>query len=362
MKIISSINWKVFLISLVAQLIISFLLNVGLRSPKALDFLMVPKIDIQQAGLQSPLPQKFDVIKTIMPKLQQKPSDFQLKKESSLIQTTYAAGDYEQATSYVVIDLDSGEVLGEKEMSKRVPIASLTKIMTAAVALDLASPDEQFTVSQRAAQTEPTKIGVVPGQKMTLSELLNALLMTSANDSAQVIKEGIDQKYGKDGLFVQAMNEKAKFLHLENTSFTNPQGFDDPKNFSSAEDLAILAHYALNNYPQISEIAKKDYEQLPDNEYHKGFDLYNWNGLIGVYPGAYGLKIGNTDEAGKTIVATAQRDDKKIAAVVLGAPGVLQRDLWAAQILDAGFEKLGLDPANVTENQLQAKYSTWRYW
>src|SRR5690606_3687251 len=96
---------------------------------------------------------------------------------------------------------------------------------------------------------------------------------------------------------------------------------------------------------------------------HKQFDLYNWNGLLGVYPGASGVKIGNTGDAQKTTIVTAERNGKKLLVVVLGAPGVLERDMWAAELLDLGFEKqYGMAPINVTEEQLRAKYKTWKYW
>ncbi|KKR80179.1 MAG: Serine-type D-Ala-D-Ala carboxypeptidase [Candidatus Daviesbacteria bacterium GW2011_GWA1_41_61] len=355
------INFKVFLISLIAQFTVSFLLQIGLKAPSTLDFLRLPRL-VQEGSLTNPLPAKDDLWQVIKTKIEQKkPQPFQLKKESSLIPTIYASGDYDQVASYLVVNLDSGVVLAEKNMSQKLPIASLTKVMTAVAALDLASPDELFSVSYNASLIEPTKIGVVPGQKMKLEELLQALLLTSANDAAEVIKEGIDQKY-QEPIFIQAMNQKAKFLGLLNSSFANPQGFDNPQNFSSAEDLTILTYYALRNYPEIAQITPQGYQLLPADNNHKRFDLYNWNGLIGVYPGARGVKIGNTEMAGKTTVVTAEREGKRILAVVLGAPGVMERDLWAAQLLDSGFAKLGISPAQITPSQLQVKYLTWRYW
>ena len=110
-------------------------------------------------------------------------------------------------------------------------------------------------------------------------------------------------------------------------------------------------------------IVTKDSTHLAANEHHKQFDLYNWNGLIGVYPGVQGIKIGNTGDAGKTTLVYATRGGKKMVAVVLGAPGTLERDLWAAKLLDYGYEQtLALPRINVTEEQLTAKYSTWQYW
>ncbi len=307
----------------------------------------------------SPVPDNMNVFDTIQPKLEQKMSDFKLSRQSQLIPAAYAGGEYNSAASYIVFDLETGAVLEEKNSDKELPIASITKVMTAVVALDLATSDEIFTVSPTAAKEIPTKIGVVPGQKMTLEELLKAIMLTSANDAAAVIREGIDNKYGEE-VFIRAMNEKAEFLHMRNTSFSNPQGFDDVHNYSTTGDLALLAHYALKNYPLIKEIVAMDYAFIPENKYHKQFDLYNWNGLVGTYPNTYGIKIGNTGDAGVTIMVAAEREDKHVGVVLLGASSILERDLWSSQLLDAGFQKLAnLTPIEVTEEDLQKKYATW---
>jgi len=177
----------------------------------------------------------------------------------------------------------------------------------------------------------------------------------------EVIREGVDHKYS-DEVFIKAMNLKAEIIGLHNTHFQNPQGFDDKDNYSTVEDLAILSHYALNNYPLISQIVTKDYLFLNGNGNHKQFDLYNWNGLLGVYPGVFGVKIGNTEAAGTTTVVASERNGKKLLAVLLGTSDVLDRDLKAAKLLDAAFEKtLGLEPVSITAQQLQHKYASWKF-
>lgn len=314
-----------------------------------------------QQAIISPIPAKIEVFDTILPKLQQKEPDFKLKKPASVIPSAQAATKLDELKAYGAVDFETGEVLAEKDLDKRVPIASITKVMTSVVALDLASPDDLFTVSERASKMIPTKLNLKPGDKLTLNELLRGALMVSANDFAQVIKEGIEQKYGGE-VFVRAMNEKAKFLGMGNTKYTNPSGLDGGDPYSTVEDQAILMHYALNNYPLIAEIVKKDYDFLPETELHGSQRMNNWNGLIGVYPGIYGIKIGNTDNAKQTTAVVSQRNGKKVLAIVLGAPGVVERDLYAAELLDLGFQKLaGINPIGVTEEQLRAKYSTWRY-
>lgn len=340
---LSKLNWKIFLIGILMGMLAVLILN-----------------------LKSSTRQSFKPLtansQTIISKLSEKKHNYQLKSmQGGFISNAYASDFDIYASGYVVLDFDSGEILAEKNSSQILPIASLTKLMTGVVALDLAAPTEMFTISQNASDKPATKIGVVAGEKMSLEELLNAALLTSANDATQVIKEGINQKYNSD-IFEKAMNQKAKILGLKNSSFSNPQGFDGKYNYSSARDFAILSHYALTNYPLIKKIVKKDYEFLPADNNHKQFDLYNWNGLLGVYPNVLGIKIGNTNDALYTTAVVSQRENKKVLVVLLGAPGVLERDLWSSSLLDIGFEKLGLPKIAVTENQLLEKYSTWQYW
>lgn len=324
-------------------------------------FVIIPQLSLFQ--LISPLSShKQDVLQQLRPRLTQKPNTYHLSSTHSLIGKAQAEDRENTGKAYAIIDYDSGQIIDSKNGDKRIPIASLTKIMTAVVSLDISSPDEKFTVTQRAADQIPTKIGVIPGQKFTLKELLEAGLMTSANDAIEVIRDGIDTKYN-DPVFIKAMNAKAGYLGLKNTHFTNPQGFDSPEHYSSASDLAVLTHYALTNYPLISQIVQQDYVQLAANNDHKQFDLYNWNGLLDVYPNISGVKIGNTENAGTTTIVKSERNGKSILVVLLGTSGVLDRDLIASQLLDSGFATtLGLPPVKITESDLRAKYATWKYW
>lgn len=299
---------------------------------------------------------------TILKKLDAVPNTFTLHSPVSFVPAAQAAADYENASSYIAIDETTGTIILEKNSHASFPIASLTKMMSSLVALDLAKPEDELTISQQAPTVEPTTIGVIPGQHMTVSELLHGMLMTSANDAAQATADGINQKYNAD-IFVKAMNAKAQFLGLQETHFANPQGFDDPENYSSAHDLAILASYALTHYPLFAHIVSEDYQQLPVSTFHKQFDLYNWNGLLDVYPGVTGVKIGNTADAGYTTVVSSTRDGHTILVVLLGAPGILQRDLWTSQLLDDAFANaFHLPPVGVTVSELEAKYQSWHYW
>lgn len=336
---------KIFLGTLIATFVVMTLHLFGIQAPKII----------------APFPQKADMFfEVISPKLEKIENSYQIQQETNFVPKAQAAGEFENAAAYAVIDFDSGEIIASKNLSQQLSIASLTKIMTSVVALDLAEPSERFTVTKYAAARIPTKISVSPGEQLTLDELLHAALMTSANDATEVIREGIDHKYGQ-AVFIRAMNEKALHLGMQQTSFANAQGFDDQKNFSTVEDLAIVSHYAMKNYPLLAEIAGKEYVQLPADSYHKRFDLFNWNGLIGVYPDTIGLKIGNTDDAGRTTVVLSERNGKKLLAIVLGAPGILERDIWAAQLLDFGYEQsMRLAAIDITEEQLREKYRSWQ--
>lgn len=315
----------------------------------------VSRNQISPASLSLP---KSNIFENIKFKLRQKPFSFTVK--NSLVPNVSAASEIDLAAAYGVVDLDTGEVIVQKNFSNKLPIASLTKIMTAVVALDLASTDDLLYISRTAARQVPTKLGLISGQQITLEEGLNGLLLVSANDAAKVIEEGINRKYNEE-VFIRSMNEKARILGLKNSLFENSQGLDGVNQKSSIEDLVILSKYALT-YPVIAQIVRKDYQYYPQNQNHKQIDMYNWNGLLGVYPGVKGLKIGNTDDAGYNSIVYAEREGKKILAVVLGAPGVLERDLWAGKLLDLGFQKFGISSANISEEKLKAKYKTWKYW
>lgn len=303
-----------------------------------------------------------DVWPLVVSKLDSPANTFSLHESFSVIPKAEAAAGYDNSSAYIAIDMSTGNIIAQKNPTTPLPIASLTKVMSAVVSLDLANPQDELIISQNAALFPPTKIGVVSGQRMQVGELLHAMLMTSANDASEAMMDGINFNYG-DNIFVRAMNEKARFLGLSSSHFANPQGFDNPQNKSSVHDLAILSFYAMSQYPLIKQIAGEEYLQLPANNLHKQFDLYNWNGLLGVYPGVTGLKIGNTTDAGYTTIVSAKRNGHNILVVLLGAPGVIERDLWASQLLDDAFkDEYGLSPVGITIDDLRAKYATWHYW
>jgi D-alanyl-D-alanine carboxypeptidase len=300
----------------------------------------------------------------LMPFLTTEKSDWQLQQG---LWTGVAVGGAAEEVNTVLeskaglsVNFADGEVYYSYNANTKLPMASTTKIMTAMVALDLASLEERFTVSRSATEVEPTVMGAYEGEQLTNRELIKAAMIMSANDAAQILAEGIGAKYGGDEeLFVQAMNEKARILGMENTSFRNPQGYDDPEHYSTCEDLVKMSHYALTNYPEITRIVKQKDEVLEENDFHHKMWLPNWNMLIDTYPGADGVKIGNTGEAGHTTVASATREEVRIMSCVLGAEGILKRDMAAAELLNVGFSKNNIAPYPMDEDLLRTRIRDW---
>lgn len=341
-KDLKIVGWQVFAVSFAAAFLMVVLPHLGVKKV-----------------LVSPTAKALTQPDLLTPKLQVRPNNFVLKSDNKFNLTVNITGNL---NAFSVLDFNSGQVVISKNSDARLPIASLTKLMSAVVALDFLDPGQTLIASKQAAEVEPTRMGVVEGERLMVSELLNALLLTSSNDAAQMLKEGVDAAYGQ-GSFVAAMNKKAYLIGLKNSHFSNPQGYDSSLNYSSTSDLAVLAGYVLSEYPLIAQIVKKDYQFYPATQNHKQIDLYNWNGLLGVYPGIEGVKIGNTDAAGTTMIVLSEREGHKILVVELGADNVLERDLNAGQLLDLGFSKsYRLNPVNMTEGQLKAKYATWKYW
>lgn len=231
----------------------------------------------------------------------------------------------------IAVDVNAGQILYARDMHSRYPDASLTKMMTAMVAVDLASPEQILRVPQSATQVEPNVMGLSAGEQLTVRELLDGLLLDSGNDAAETIAQGITGRK----LFVQRMNQKAAALHLTDTQFTNPSGFDETGHYSSAYDLAALSAALLQDYPELASIVDTKQVTLEPSPQHKWFGPQNLNRLLWSYPGAVGLKPGFTGEAGYCLAAAATRQGRTIVVVVLGST---QHFSDATRLLDFGFQ------------------------
>ena len=219
------------------------------------------------------------------------------------------------ASSSIVMDIDSGRVLYEKNADQRRLIASITKIMTAVVALENGNLDDIVTVGEEVLTMYGSNIYIELNEKMTLRDLLYGLLLRSGNDAAIVIAKYI----GKDiDTFVQIMNDKAKEIGMENTTFSNPHGLDEEtKNYSTARDMAKLSSYAYHNETYKEITGTKKYVSKTEG---KTYLWNNRNKLLSLYEYATGGKTGYTPSAGRTLVTTAFKDGLNLTCVTLNDP------------------------------------------
>ena len=237
------------------------------------------------------------------------------------------------AGSAVLVDLDTGQVLFDLDRQERRPIASLTKIMTALLVVERAGLTDVVTVSEGAASGQVSGIsglGLEPGERIRVNELLYALLLQSANDAALALAEHVS---GSVDAFVDAMNARAEQLGMTRTMFASPNGLDD-SGYSSAGDLVRLTRAALRSRGFASVVATR-FHTVESLDAEPRI-VQNRNVLLWLYPGAIGVKTGFTSPAGFCVVAGAQRGDERLLAVVLCEPGEPFSD--AASLLNYGFE------------------------
>lgn len=237
----------------------------------------------------------------------------------------------------LVVDASTGQVLVAEDATMPWNPASTTKMMTAYVALKAvregrASLDSPLVASANAARQKPSKIGIRPGQEITLDNALKILMVKSANDLAVVVAEAIG---GSVPGFSAMMNAEARRLGMHESRFFNPHGFHESGHQTSARDLAILALASLRDFPEHADLWGIGAVQLGNRTMH------NTNGLIGRYPGANGFKTGFVCASGFNLVAMATKGGRTLVAVVLGASSGGDRVVRAAQLLDQGFSSWG---------------------
>lgn len=241
------------------------------------------------------------------------------------------------AKSALFIETKTGQVLYSKDANKKLPIASLAKIMTALIVLDRKGIDDKFVVSKQAQETEADKMLLIAGEKLTLRELLFGIFLISANDAAEVLAEGTT---GDRAEFLLLMNIKGQQLGMYDTYFANPTGLDEDENnsYSTAYDLAILTRYLIRAHPVVVEISQTPYIYLPATLDHQDYDMYSGINLLTTYPGVVGLKTGYTPEAGYTLITLARKEGYEVMGILLDSGA--RRD-EARELLDYSFKKLG---------------------
>ncbi len=258
--------------------------------------------------------------------------------DSSVLQSTSnAPRGPVRAAAAAVIDGATGHVLLSSNADVRLAPASLTKMMTALVATERADLSTVIVATERS-MTEPTTIGLGPGEHIRLEDALYGLLLPSGNDAALAIAETVGG--GSVDQFVAWMNERAVSLNLQNTQFENPHGLDATGHYSSARDMGELGRVLLGT-PSLARIVSTERYTVGNPTLYR---FLNSNPLLGVYPGADGVKTGFTDDAGRTFVGSATREGRRLIAVVLNSPDIR---FEASLLLDEGFSLglVGLDIA-----------------
>nr|WP_273837289.1 D-alanyl-D-alanine carboxypeptidase family protein [Pseudalkalibacillus sedimenti] len=230
----------------------------------------------------------------------------------------FANGIGVSARSAILIEQETGRVLYEKDAYSQRRIASITKIMTAVLAIESGKMNEKVTVSRNAAGTEGSSLYLKEGEKITLENLVYGLMLRSGNDAAVAIAEEVG---GSLEGFVTLMNQKAEEIGMSKTVFMNPHGLDDHENhLSTAYDMALLTQYAMNN-ETYRIISGTKVHKAPNEMEEWDYVWRNKNKLLtSLYSDSTGGKTGYTKRAKRTLVSTAERDDMTLIAVTLDAP------------------------------------------
>ncbi|GFR36823.1 D-alanyl-D-alanine carboxypeptidase [Insulibacter thermoxylanivorax] len=245
------------------------------------------------------------------------------------------------AKSAILMDVDTGTILFEKNIHEKVPPASITKIMTMLLVMEALEQkkitlDEMVTASERAASMGGSQIFLEAGEQMSVADLLKGVAMASGNDASVALAEKIA---GSEEMFVQMMNKRAQELGMTNTRFMNSNGLPAENHYSTAHDIAIMSRELLR-HELITEYTGK-YQDYLRTDTENPFWLVNTNKLVRFYAGVDGLKTGYTSEAKFCLAATAKRDNMRVIAVVLGEPNTKTRNAEVAALFDYAFSQYG---------------------
>ncbi|MBI2032807.1 MAG: D-alanyl-D-alanine carboxypeptidase [Candidatus Levybacteria bacterium] len=242
------------------------------------------------------------------------------------------------ATSVLIYDLTDDKSLYEKNSKIKLPMASLTKVMTAIVALENPKTDDSYHIADSDLVGE-NSMGLTSGEVLSLEELLYGLILPSGNDAAEALASNYP---GGRSEFINAMNEKTKALGLSNTHFTNPSGLEgDGDQYTTAYDLLVITRYALSKFPLFKEVVSAVEKELPYSSSHKYFYLYNETNLLTSYPGVKGVKTGYTPEAGLCLITYLDYREHEVIGVLLGSQNRRQE---MKDLLDYSLTKQGVNP------------------
>ncbi|MBA2361345.1 MAG: D-alanyl-D-alanine carboxypeptidase [Actinobacteria bacterium] len=240
------------------------------------------------------------------------------------------------ARAYLVMNAQTGEVLLARDARDRLPIASITKLMTVLVAVERTKPDTTVVVDSDAAGVTGSTIRLRAGERLPARDLYAAALIQSANDSAVALAEHVGR--GDSGPFIVLMNRRAQELDLRDTQFVRPDGLDTPGHYSSALDVTRLGIEAMKS-PVIRRLVRQESASISGSR-----TLHTWNDLLGEFPGAFGVKTGHTSGAGWNQVAAARGNGVTIYATVLGSPSRGTRNADLEELLAWGMSRYAVVP------------------
>lgn len=234
-----------------------------------------------------------------------------------------------------LIECKTNTIIYSKNENERLAPASMTKIMTMILVMEKIynneiSYNDMVTTPKSASSLGGSQIYLSEGEQMSVHDLLKAMCIASANDAALSLAVFVG---GSENSFVNMMNEKAKNLFLENTHFENPYGFDDPNHYSSSYDMAYMASYLINNYPDILKYTSI-YEDYVREDTEKRFWLVNTNKLVRFFNGCDGLKTGWTNNSGYCLTATATKNNDRFIAVTMGNSSPSKRNSEVSELLN----------------------------
>lgn len=243
------------------------------------------------------------------------------------------------ASSWIIYDELTDTVLASWDADTRRPMASITKIMTVLLALEKGDLDDEVVISAEAAGTGGQEIGLVAGESVTLGALVRAAMVRSGNDAAAAIAEHIG---GSVEGFAQMMNARAAELGMENTHFANPHGLDAEGHYSSPGDMLIVGRQAMS-IPVFEDMARSRMLVFPDAPDGTMRSASNTNRILNSYDGSIGIKTGETPRAGLTYVGAAERNGRRLFAVVFNSIGQRAHFADAIELYDWAFHDLGIN-------------------
>ena len=258
---------------------------------------------------------------------------FSLTSLASARQAIIPAAPQLSATSYLLIDANSGRILAEKESDTRLPPASITKLMTSYIVSSeiergSIALDDNVLISVKAWKMGGSKMFIREGTQVSVSDLMRGMIIQSGNDATVALAEHVA---GSEEAFVDIMNQQAALLGMVNTQFRNATGWPDPEHYSSARDIALLTQALINEFPESYKLYSERYFS------YNGINQPNRNKLLFRDKTVDGVKTGHTDEAGYCLVSSSEKDGMRLISVVMGTKSDEARAAESQKLLAYGF-------------------------